>query len=188
MKDKKVLKGEHGYLTYQRKKVIIVTIIYYAISLAVFALGYYSTHTKANLLTVVAVLGLLPASKSTVSAIMYIRTPKYNDDTYNAISSCVKSIPAVYDLFLTSYQKNYPINCFVVRGSNLMGYTEFSNVDVAGCEEHIRGILSQNSIKNVNLKIFTDKKKFIERINQLQDTEESSKDLQLLVLMLDISL
>ena len=69
-----------------------------------------------------------------------------------------------------------------------MGYTEFSNVDVAGCEEHIRGILSQNSIKNVNLKIFTDKKKFMERINQLQDTEESSKDLQLLVLMLDISL
>ena len=188
MKNKKALKGEHGYLGYQKKKVIIVTIIYYVISLAVFALGYYSTHTKANLLTVVAVLGLLPASKSTVSAIMYIRTPKYSEDTFKTISSCVKSLPAVYDLYLTSYQKNYPINCFVAKDSNLMGYTEFSDVDVSGCEEHIKGILAQNSIKNVNLKIFTDKKKFMERINQLQDMENSSKDLHLLELMLDISL
>lgn len=188
MKDKKALKGEHGYLVYQKKKVIIITIIYYVISLAVFAIGYYSTHTKANLLTVVAVLGLLPASKSTVSAIMYIKTPKYNEDTYKTICSCVKSLPAVYDLYLTSYQKNYPINCFVAKGSNLMGYTEFANVDVPSCEEHIKGILAQNSIKNVNLKIFTDKRKFIERINQLQDMETSKKDSQLLELMLDISL
>ena len=188
MKNEKVLKGEHGYLIYQRKKVIIITIIYYVISLAVFALGYYSTHTKANLLTVVAVLGLLPASKSTVSAIMYLKTPKYSDDTYNTICSCVKALPAVYDLYLTSYQKNYPINCFVARDNNLMGYTEFQNFEVSNCEEHIKGILSQNGIKNVNLKIFTDKKKFMERINQLQDMENSSKDSQLLELMLNISL
>ena len=68
----KITKGCFGYLEAQRKKEIIRTIFYFALSAAIFVMGYVTTGTKMNLLTVVAVCGCLPASKSMVSMIMYI--------------------------------------------------------------------------------------------------------------------
>ena len=55
---KKIQKGKPGYLNYKRKVEILRTVIYFAIVLAIFALGYWQTHTRLNLLTVVAILGL----------------------------------------------------------------------------------------------------------------------------------
>ena len=63
---KKIQKGKPGYLNYKRKVEILRTVIYFVIVLAIFALGYWQTHTRLNLLTVVAILGCLPASKALV--------------------------------------------------------------------------------------------------------------------------
>ena len=57
-------KGSYLYLDTQKKYEIARTIIYFAISFAIFFAGYSLTGTKKNLLTIVAVLGMLPASKS----------------------------------------------------------------------------------------------------------------------------
>ena len=73
---RKFTKGEYEYPAYQTKVVIIRTICYFLLALAVFLLGYFSTKTKENLLTVVAVCGLLPACKSLVSVIMYLNSEK----------------------------------------------------------------------------------------------------------------
>ena len=62
----KVIKGEPGYLDYKRKAEIIRTVIYFALVAAIFILGYSQAHTRLNLMTVVAVLGCLPASKALV--------------------------------------------------------------------------------------------------------------------------
>ena len=50
---KKIQKGKPGYLNYKRKVEILRTVIYFVIVLAIFALGYWQTHTRLNLLTVV---------------------------------------------------------------------------------------------------------------------------------------
>ena len=82
MKKQKLLKGEFGYPVYEKNIVILRTIIYFMISIAVFLLGYFSTGKKENLLTIVAVLGLLPSSKSLVSVIMYMRIAKFSERIY----------------------------------------------------------------------------------------------------------
>lgn len=66
---KKVEKGLPGYLDYKKKVEIIRTVIYFGIVAAIFFLGYFQTDTRLNLLTVVAVLGCLPASKALVGVI-----------------------------------------------------------------------------------------------------------------------
>ena len=70
---KKVNKGEFEYLAYMKKKQVIITIILFLVSISLYVAGYIATKTNANLLTIVAVLGLLPASKSFVEMIMYLR-------------------------------------------------------------------------------------------------------------------
>ena len=56
---KKVQKGDPGYLDHKKRIEIIRTIIYFGIVAAVFLLGYSQTHTRRNILTVVAILGCL---------------------------------------------------------------------------------------------------------------------------------
>ncbi|MEZ3445430.1 MAG: hypothetical protein K1W30_09945 [Lachnospiraceae bacterium] len=181
-------KGEFGYPPYERKRVALRTIVYFLISIAVFLLGYFSTGKKENLLTIVAVLGLLPSSKSFVSAVMYFRIPQYSETVYQEIAEQAGEVSVIYSMYLTSYRLNFPVNCFAVRGNNLIGYTEFPNCDAAACEEHIQGILKQNSIKNVTIKIFHEKSRFMERLTQLQALEHSKKESEVLALLCDISL
>lgn len=186
----KIQKGNPAYLNKQKKAVFIKTFIYFVISLMVFLIGYLSYKTKANLLTIVAVVVVLPACKSTVSLIMYLRTPKYNEDILQNIQKTVGDIPVLYHLYLTSYKENFPINCIAIRGNNIMGYTEFDSCNATACEEHIQLIAAQNSMKNLNIKIFkgSEYKKYIERLTQLQNSETGKREDELLELIKDISL
>ena len=185
---RKFIKGEYEYPAYQTKFVILRTICYFLLALAVFLLGIISTKTKENLLTVVAVCGLLPACKSLVSVIMYLRIPKFREDIYQTISAKIGSVSALYSMYLTSYKLNFPINCFGVRGNNLIGYTEFSTCDTAACEEHIKILLQQNGMKNITIKIFKDQKKFEDRLKQMQGLDTNHKEEEILALLCDISL
>lgn len=188
MNTQKQKKGEFGYPPYERKRVIIRTAVYFFISAAVFLLGYFSTGEKENLLTVVAVLGLLPSSKSLVSVIMYFKIPRFSETVYQEISGHAGDVSVIYSMYLTSYRLNFPVNCFAVRGNNLIGYTEFANCNTAACEEHIQGILKQNNIKTMTIKIFREKPRFVERLTQLQALEHSKKESEILALLCDISL
>lgn len=181
-------KGDFGYPPYERKRVIIRTAIYFLISMSVFLLGYFSTGKPDNLLTIVAVLGMLPSSKSLVSVVMYFRIPKFNELVYQEISKQEKAVPVIHSMYLTSYKLNFPINCFAVRGNNLIGYTEFANCNVSACEKHIQEILKQNSLQNITVKIFHEKARFIDRLAQLQVLEPGKKEAEILTLLCDISL
>ena len=171
MNIQRLKKGAFGYPPYERKRVLIRTAVYFLISIAVFLLGYFSTGKKENLLTIVAVLGLLPSSKSLVSAIMYFRIPQFSEAVYQEIFKHAGEVSVIYSMYLTSYHSNFPVNCFAVRGNNL-----------------IQGILKQNSIKNVTIKIFHEKSRFLERLTQLQALEHSKKESEVLALLCDISL
>lgn len=188
MKKQKLPKGEFGYPVYERKVVILRTIVYFMISIAVFLLGYFSTGQKENLLTVVAVLGLLPSSKSLVSVVMYMKIPKFSDTVYQEISSRIDNLPAIYSMYLTSYKQNFPVNCFVLRGNNIIGYSEFKTCDKNACEEHIKDILRQNGFKNVTVKVFGEQKRFMDRMDQLKELEVSKNETEILTLLCDISL
>lgn len=188
MNGQKRNKGEYGYPAYERKRVILRTVIYFGISLAVFILGYVSTKTKENLLTIVAVLGLLPSSKSLVSVVMYLRIPKFSREIYEELSNCMGNVKAIYSMYLTSYKLNFPISCFAARGGNLIGYTEFDACDTDACEKHIKELLTQNAIKGITVKIFKEQRKFTDRVSQLDLLDASGKEDEILMLMCDISL
>ena len=188
MKIQKLSKGEFGYPVYERNVVILRTIIYFTMSITVFLLGYFSTGQKENLLTIVAVLGLLPSSKSLVSVVMYMRIPKYSEAIYKEILSCIDDLPAIYSMYLTSYKMNFPVNCFVVRGNNIIGYSEFKPCNKCACEDHIKDILRQNGFKNITVKVFGEQKRFMDRLDQLKGLEAGKNESELLTLLCDISL
>ena len=86
---KKVLKGSFGYLDYKKKMSAIMTMGMFALSLVIFIMGYITTKTNANYLTVVAVLGCLPASKCAVSMIMFLKAKGCSKEDSNEIEKVI---------------------------------------------------------------------------------------------------
>lgn len=170
-------KGCYGYLRRQKKTEIIRTILYFALSLAIFIMGYLSTGTKANLLTIVAVLGSLPASKSMVSMIMYLKAGVCSPDCY-AMAQSVNpdGTLLLYDLYLTSYRNNFQISVMAVKNNTVCGYTEDGKCDLSAGEKHISEILQQSGYGGVTVKLFDNREKFRERLTALCAASEKAQE------------
>lgn len=184
----KPVKGEFGYLQRQKKLEIIKTIIFFGLSLGLMLMGYLSTGTKANLLTVVAVLGLLPSCKSLVSVIMYLRIPAYDETIWQSIEEKKQSVTVLYNMYLTSYKNIFPINAFAIRGNLIIGYTAFEKCEAELCQTHIQDLGKMNGLTNLTVKIFKDQKKFEERLLQIDSLETGNKEAEIVQLLCDISL
>lgn len=184
----KITKGQYGYMDAQRKKVIILTILYYAISLAIFATGYISTGSEKNLLTIVAVLGLLPSSKSAVRMIMFLKAPRFSADIARELKEQAGEVDAAYELVLTAYEGTYPVSCIAVRDHSLCAYSEFDRCKADAFEEHVKKMLKQDGYQDMTVKLMTDKAKFTNRLHQMSELASNGKEAAILQLMCDISL
>ena len=102
---RKVRKGCYGYLAYQKKTSLIRTILFFALSLAIYIMGILSTGSNRNLLTIVAVLGCLPACKSAVSTIMFFRASGCSETAKKKIAAYDDILTGFYDMYFTSYKK-----------------------------------------------------------------------------------
>lgn len=164
-------KGTKNYIDSQKKYEIIRTIVYFGISLSLFIGGYIATKTNENLLTIVAVVGCLPASKSLIGAIMFLRYKSCSKQVCERLDSIKYDLTELYDLVFTSYDKNFNIAHMVIAGNTVCGYTEDSKFDEKAFQTHITKILNLDGHKNVTVKIFTDLNKYIDRIGQLNESE-----------------
>ena len=151
---KKIQKGKPGYLNYKRKVEILRTVIYFAIVLAIFALGYWQTHTRLNLLTVVAILGCLPASKALVGVIARYPYQSIELSQAKEIAGKSKHLTVCYDLIITSKEHIMPTDCIVI--SDELG-------------KHIKTILAQNQYTGFTVKILNQYTPFLARVEGLEN-------------------
>lgn len=188
---KRAVKGTYGYLHQKRNLVLIRTIIYFAISLALFFAGILTTGTRKNLLTIVAVLGLLPASKSFVNLVMYLRAAGCSPSVRESVSAAEGSLVGMYDMYFTSYKENFAISHMVVEGKTVCGYAQDRSCNTKTCEEHLTTMLKQSGYKDMTIKIFTDLNKYCERLKQLNELAHErtpEKDDEIRIVLYDISL
>lgn len=184
-------KGIYGYIKKQRTREIIKTAVLFFVSISLYIAGYAATKTNKNLLTLVAVLGCLPAGQSAVTMIMFLRANGCSAALKEMIGDKAARLCGRYDLYLTSYAKNFQISHLVIKGKNLIGITEQDNFDEAACYEHLKNMFGQNGFPNITVKIFKDKGKYLERIKSLRESEmEDNKEYneRVLELMENLSL
>lgn len=168
-------KGEKNYLRNQKKFELLRTVLYFAVSLSLFLSGWQMTGDRMNLLTVVAVLGCLPASKSAVETIIFFRCPGCSAAAAQEIPRHTGSLADAYDMAFTSYEKNYYVAHLAVRGNTVCGYTEDAKFEEKAFYNHLDGLLKKDGFRDVTVKIFTDLGKYTARLEQLQqlETDES---------------
>lgn len=190
---KKIQKGSYGYLAYQKKASLIRTVLFFALSLAIYVMGILSTGSNKNLLTIVAVLGCLPACKSAVGTIMFFRASGCSETAHEKIAAemrCCGSLTEFYDMYFTSYKKNFPISHMVLKGNTICACTENGNCDCGAGEKHLEQMLIQDGYKHLTVKIFDNLDKYIDRLGQLErlDVEEHRNKEEIIRMFYSISL
>lgn len=169
-------KGTRDYLKVQSRYEIARTILYFAISLSLFVAGIAATGNRMNLLTIVAVLGCLPACKSAIDAFMFLRYKGCTAENANAIEAHMEGLNGLYDRIFTSYDINYQVAHITVKGNTLCGFTQDNAFDEQRFREHITGLLKKDGYKDVSVKIYNNIQRYIDRLEQLKTLDAEEKN------------
>ena len=189
---KRVKKGQFGYIRYRRILHLIMAAVLFAMAVALYLAGIKATGDNKNLLTVVAILGCLPASQSLVTAILGFRAKCCDKELYTKIEKKLESnMVSIYDLYFTTYDKNYPVSHIVMKNNCLCGLMESSKHSGQELEKYLEETFTKNGIKGVSIKIFEKSmsEKYLNRLDELKKIEYSKSVMEedTIRLLFDIS-
>ena len=182
-------KGTYEYLKNKQKLEVIKTIILFGIALSLYLAGYITVGSNKNYLTIVAVLGCLPASRSAVSMIMSLKAKGCSKEVYQEISNRFPDGAGAYHFYFTSYDKNFDISHVFVKGMTMIAFTENGSTLEADFEEHMKTVLNRDAIKGVNVKLYKDLDKYLMRMEQMLKLEnEKSREQDIMKTLFSVSL
>ena len=177
--------GEYGYIKRQKRVRLIRTVLFFVAAFTVFFVGVYLNHgDKRSIYTVIAMVGVIPAAMAAVSAIMIWLRPSMDAELYRNISSVSGNLQMLYELFLTTREKNLYLDAAVITGDQVLAYTheDVSTADLRFFEDHITRSLRTSGLKR-SIKIFdsSNQKQFLSRIEMLNDRQPAESDTDYLV-------
>ena len=183
-------KGSYGYLQNRKLYTALRTVLFFLLSIGLYVIGLVNTGSNKNLLTIVAILGCLPACKSAVNFIIFLMAKGCTEGLYQTLKDYDNKLDTLYDLYFTSYQKNYPISHMALKGGILCGITENPGCECRAAEKHLEQLLVQEGIKGVTVNIFSQEDKYIDRLSRLSDMDvDEHKDREgILQLLYNVSL
>ncbi len=172
---KKVRKGDFGYFKSEKKRRLIITAILLAVPLFIFFSSWIYFGTRMTIWTVVTVVGCLPACKSIVSLIMILKCRPMDPALYQKICVHQGKLDMAYEMYMTFYEKSAAINAVAVCGNTVAAYSSDPKIDVPFMESNAQKVIRKNGYK-VTVKIFTDLRPFLERLDSMNAHKESLEE------------
>jgi hypothetical protein len=164
-------KGFAGYIKKRKIQTFIKMILEFTIVAALFVMGIVTTGDRLNLLTVVAILGCLPASKAMVEWIMILPHQSIAEEKVKEIEEHHSTGTKIYDLVLTSEKNIMPLECILICGQSVYGYTTSKKTKCEIISNHITKYLYAAKYTNVKVFVFDDFKLFLKKINSSSRTK-----------------
>ena len=189
-----IKKGEAGYISCKKKRAIIKAVLEFGIVIALLILGIQQTGDRLNMLTLVAVLGCLPASKALVEVIMIIPHHSIEESRAKEIDEKASLLTFAYDLVLTSEHHIMPIDVVAISNNMICAYASSKKIDIPFATKHIKQMLGANQLSNVSVKIFDNYTAFLTRaegmhnIAAVEKADTKEKEEKIKRVLLNISL
>lgn len=171
----KIKKGEHGYIDRMRRFTSLRTLALFLVAILIFAGGVFATGRKENLATVLAVLAVLPATKSLINTIMFFRFKGADEELYDSISSRGALSLCFFDcVFTLERGGSYPARCMCTDGERLTGLVDPGSEEIL--KKHIETLLRSGGIKDVNVCLFSKRDAFLNKlVTRIKDEERAQQ-------------
>lgn len=182
-------KGDFGYIENRKKHSVLLAAAMLVLILAIYfiALAYFKTNQ--NFFSIAAALLCLPEGKLVINMIMFLRAKGCSAQLHENILKAFEESGTeksgqekaqAYDLYLTTYSKNFQLSHLCARGSHVIAVTEDPQCDLKEGEQHIRRMLQSNGFHGYSVKIFRDAKQYVNRIpavfEEAGTAEENSQE------------
>lgn len=164
-------KGDYEYASYDKKKTGIITFILFILPIGLYITGYVTTGSNKNLLTVVAILGMLPASRSLVSFIMKMKVKTAEPALRDIINENIGETTGLYNIYLTSYDVNFYFEHMIILSNSLICLSKSGKFDNKKFNEHLEKHMKLDGIKDVMIKVFSDENAYVRRLKEINDSE-----------------
>lgn len=136
-------KGEQGYLSFMKKFNLLVTIVCFLLAAGLFLIGISIYETKANVLTIVGALFVIPAARFMTVWILFLPHKSVTEEEYNKVFKAMKAGNLLYaDVLFTSTEKAYAASFVVVTGDKIFAY---AGKNVNKLEEYLKDILKRRA-------------------------------------------
>lgn len=165
-------KGEFGYFSSEKKRRAVITAVLFLIPLTAYFIGWAYFKTRLTVLTVIVVVGCLPACRSAVSLIMILMRKAMDRELYDRIRAHQGDLVMAYELYLTSYEKSGGLDAVAVCGNQVVGYSSDKKADLRHLENETRKILQGNGY-GVKVKFFQDLNPFLDRLDSMNEHSEA---------------
>ncbi len=171
---RRIYKGQFEYIKKRKLQLGLLSVGCFLLVFALLITGYISTGTKENLLTMVAILGVLPAAK--FAATFFIIFPHHSQtkEDFDLVQQNCGDAIFYTDVLFSTEKKVLPTDFVVIRGGNVCGYASQPKYDTIFAQEYLGNMLKKNGVK-ANIKIFTDKTRFLRRIQEIAALEVEEK-------------
>lgn len=195
MDKKKLEKGMYGFHNKKKTHEIIKTILFFGIALAVYFTGLLHTGTNQNLLTIVAIVGVLPASKSAVNMLMFVRYRQSSAELHRLLCEAdagasqadicqaeqelCKGI-VLYDLIFVLNEKVVKTDCIYIKDTFLTVYTAQDKMPKQDISRCLRNFLANHGKGKVSVKVCTKEEEFLEQVKSrmYDEVTKQTADLQ----------
>ena len=165
---KRTPKGKAGYVRYEKLKRFLIMLLMFAIPIGIYISAYMITGTNRNIMTIVAVVGIVPAARFAVNWIMIMMSRDAEPAAVETTEKIAGDLVHGYELTVTAYEGRMPLDAVVVCGNEVVCLsTKGDKSQFAFMEKHITRILNSNQYFNSNVRIIQDLKHYEDRIRQL---------------------
>ncbi len=159
-------KGEWGYFRSQKRRRALITVVLFAIPILILVTSWLYFGTRNNIMTIVAMVGLIPASMSMVNLIMFLMRKSLPEEEYREISAHEGSLTVAYELYLTSEKRNALVDCIAICGNEIVGLVTDPKTDKRFAKDHLQKMLRADGF-STSVFMLGDIRKFTERMDSL---------------------
>ncbi len=172
----KLKKGSFGYLQQKKKREIVITVILFVIALSIYGAGLIIKKSNQSAFTVFAILMCLPASQYLIRVILYIRARGCSVSARDKIEESIGDLYGEYDLYFTSYEKNFAISHMVYADGSLYSFTEDDKLSEKSFAAFLDEMMKKGQRKKCPVHVINDLDKYVRRLKELQERNEKNVD------------
>ncbi len=166
---KNVPKGTPGYFKNRKIKTGMAMASGYLLVLLLFFTGIIVFADRGNLLTVAAILMMLPTGKMTVNFLMYPRKGQADAAEFDEMCKSYDKLTILADIFITPEKKSIELPYVAIDKAHVLVYCADKKLDTTYHGKYIKDFLKRSDI-TVDVSFYTDLNKFKKRLAALNSS------------------
>lgn len=155
-------RGCFEFIKKKKRRQLLMTFAMLLIGILMFIVGLFmNKFERSNLLTMLAILMVLPATKYFVGFIVVFPYKSVSRERYEHIKSLISDNTILFtDMVFTSPDKVMNLDFMIITDNQLIGLLGKKKQDIKYMENYLKETLTVNKIEGYAVKIFEDEKKF----------------------------